>query len=170
MTPAIKLLEKRKIPHQVLRYAHDPKTESYGEEAARALGLDAAGVFKTLVVDIDAPLPVVALVPVADQLDLKSLANAAGGKRGTMCEPKTAERLTGYLVGGISPLGQKKRLRTFVDDSARDLPEIYVSAGRRGLEIGLSPSDLLSITGASYAPLARAAKLPGTRRASQAAS
>jgi Cys-tRNA(Pro)/Cys-tRNA(Cys) deacylase len=136
-------------------YAHDPKHESYGLEAAEALGLDPAAVFKTLVADVDGKLTV-AIVPVEHQLDLKALARAVDGKKAQMADVKHAERTTGYVAGGISPLGQKKRLPTVLDATALELPTIHVSGGRRGLEIELSPADLLRLTDGVAAPIARA--------------
>ncbi len=135
-------------------YAHDPKHESYGLEAAEALGLDPAAVFKTLVADVDGKLTV-AIVPVEHQLDLKALARAVDGKKAQMADVKHAERTTGYVAGGISPLGQKKRLPTVLDDSALALATIHVSGGRRGLEIELAPADLLALTSGVAAPIAR---------------
>jgi len=135
-------------------YAHDPKHESYGLEAAAALGLDPAAVFKTLVADVDGKLTV-AIVPVEHQLDLKALAKAVKGKKAQMADVKHAERTTGYVAGGISPLGQKKRLPTVLDDSALALATIHVSGGRRGLEIELTPADLLALTDGVAAPIAR---------------
>jgi Cys-tRNA(Pro)/Cys-tRNA(Cys) deacylase len=135
-------------------YAHDPKHESYGLEAAEALGLDPAAVFKTLVADVDGKLTV-AIVPVEHQLDLKALARAVDGKKAQMADVKHAERTTGYVAGGISPLGQKKRLPTVLDESALARATIHVSGGRRGLEIELAPADLLALTSGVAAPIAR---------------
>lgn len=126
----------------------------YGEAAAEALGVPPGRVFKTLVADVDGR-PTVAVVPVAGTLDLKALAAARGGKRAAMADPAAAERATGYVVGGISPLGQRKRLPTVVDASASAFPTIYVSAGRRGLEIELSPADLIRLTDGESARIAR---------------
>lgn len=145
VTPAIKLLEKNGTPHRVVTYNHDPTAESYGLEAAEALGVDPERVFKTLLADLDGRETVVAVVPVAHRLDLKALARSAGAKKASMADPGQAERLTGYVVGGISPLGQRKRLRTFIDHSAAGLEEIHVSGGRRGLEIVLSPDALAAL-------------------------
>lgn len=140
-TPAIVAAERAGIAFTVHEYAHDPKAASYGLEAAEKLGVDPARVFKTLVADVDGVLTV-AIVPVETQLDLKAL-----GKRVTMADPKLAERTTGYVAGGISPLGRRKPLPTVLDESAFDLETIHVSAGRRGLEIELAPADLLALTG-----------------------
>jgi Cys-tRNA(Pro)/Cys-tRNA(Cys) deacylase len=153
-TPATNALTKAGVEFTVHPYDHDPSAASYGAEAAEALGLDPSQVFKTLLASVDGKL-VVAVVPVTGQLDLKALAAAAGGKKAVMAEPADAERATGYVVGGLSPLGQCRRLPTFVDDSATTLDAIYVSGGRRGLDIGLAPADLLSVTGASYARIRR---------------
>ena len=155
-TPATLLLARQKVPHTVHEYAHDPRAESYGLEAAEALGIAPARVFKTLVADVDGALAV-AVVPVTGSLDLKALAAAVGGKRATMADPALAERTTGYVRGGISPLGQRTRtpLPTVLDTTATDHPTIYVSAGRRGLEIELSPTDLTRLTNATLAPITR---------------
>ncbi|OLO06094.1 MULTISPECIES: Cys-tRNA(Pro) deacylase [Salinicola] len=158
MTPAVRLLESRKIPHQVTSYELNGESDSqgsYGLDAAQALSLPPASVFKTLLAQLDDGRLVVALVPVDATLDLKALAKAAGGRRGRMAEAATAERTTGYLVGGISPLGQKKRLPTFIDESAMTLATIHVSGGRRGLELSLAPNDLIALTAARTADLAR---------------
>jgi len=146
------------VPHTLRAYEHDPRARdrglSFGMEAAQALGLDPAQVFKTLLADVDGRL-VVAVVPVDRSLDLKALGAAAGGKRAVMAEPAAAERATGYVVGGISPLGQRRRLPTVVDASATQWPTILVSAGRRGLDVELAPADLVALTGALTAPVAR---------------
>jgi len=147
-TPAVVAAERAGIGFRVHEYAHDPKAASYGREAADKLGVDPARVFKTLVADVDGTLTV-AVVPVEAQLDLRAL-----GKRASMADPKLAERTTGYVTGGISPLGQRKKLPTFVDDSAFAFETIHVSAGRRGLEIELAPEDLLDLTGGRVLPIA----------------
>lgn len=152
-TPATALLAKQKITHQVHVYQHDPRSRSYGEEAAEALGIPPARCFKTLVADVDGAL-VVAVVPVSGSLDLKALATAVGGKRGALADPTLAERTTGYVRGGISPIGQRKRLRTVLDDTATGQPTIFVSGGRRGLQVELAPHDLVRLTGAVLAPIA----------------
>jgi Cys-tRNA(Pro)/Cys-tRNA(Cys) deacylase len=136
-------------------YPHDEATTSYGSEAAEAMGVPAERVFKTLLADVDGVLTV-AVVPVAGQLDLKALAAAAGGKRAAMADPAVAERSTGYVLGGISPLGQRRPLPTVVDTSALDHPTVYVSAGRRGLEVELAPAELIRLTRARSAPIGRA--------------
>jgi Cys-tRNA(Pro)/Cys-tRNA(Cys) deacylase len=137
-----------------LRRSGNARVEGYGLEAAEALGLDPAVVFKTLLADTGAEL-VVAIVPVADQLDLKALAEAVGAKRTTMADPAVAARVTGYVVGGISPVGQKKRLRTVIDSSALDHDRVYVSGGRRGFDIGLDPAALVAVTDATTARIRR---------------
>ncbi|EHK72177.1 MULTISPECIES: Cys-tRNA(Pro) deacylase [Pseudomonas] len=156
MTPAIELLKKSQVPHEVLSYHHDPKAASYGLEAAEKLGLAPETVFKTLLAASEKQELLVAIVPVAGTLDLKALAQAAGVKKLEMAKPDQAQRSTGYLVGGISPLGQKKRLRTFIDDSAAVLPSIHVSAGRRGLEVALAPADLARLLDAPFVPIGKA--------------
>lgn len=159
MTPAVRALERARVAHRVLSYAHDPAAPAFGLEAAEALGLDPGHVFKTLVVRLDGVARAgglaVALVPADRQLDLKALAHAVGAKRAEMADPAAAERATGYVVGGISPLGQKRELPTVVDASAVALAELYVSGGRRGLELALPPADLLRLTSATTAPIAR---------------
>ena len=156
MTPAIDLLKKAKAEHRVHSYQHDPKAPSYGLEAAEKLGLDPARVFKTLLAATEKGELLVAVVPVAGTLDLKALAHAAGVKKADMADPQLAQRSIGYLVGGISPLGQKKRLRTVIDQSANDWPSLFVSAGRRGLEVELAPALLAQLTGAAFAAIGRA--------------
>jgi Cys-tRNA(Pro)/Cys-tRNA(Cys) deacylase len=147
-TPAIVAVERAGIVFAVHEYAHDPKAASFGLEAAEKLGVDPARVLKTLVADVDGTL-MVAIVPVAAQLDLKAL-----GKRVTMADSKLAERTTGYVAGGISPLGQRKPLPTVIDESAFGFETVHVSAGRRGLEIELAPADLLALTGGRALPIA----------------
>jgi Cys-tRNA(Pro)/Cys-tRNA(Cys) deacylase len=150
-TPAIVVAERAGIGFSVHAYAHDPKASSYGLEAVASLGLDAARVFKTLVVEVDGGLAL-AIVPAAAQLDLKAL----GGKRAALADRTRAERTTGYVLGGISPLGLRKPLPTMLDTSALEHTTIYVSAGRRGLELELDPSDLARLTDATVASIARA--------------
>ncbi|MFI6105051.1 Cys-tRNA(Pro) deacylase [Streptomyces sp. NPDC051310] len=154
-TPATVALTAAGTPFTLHAYDHDPASPSYGEEAAEALGVSPERVFKTLVADVDGELTV-AVVPVAGQLDLKALAAAVGGKRAAMADPAAAERTTGYVRGGISPLGQRKRLRTVLDASAEQHATICISAGRRGLEVELAPKDLAALTDAVLAPIGRA--------------
>ncbi len=149
-TPATVAAERAGIAYTLHEYAHEPGAAAYGLEAAERLGVDPARVFKTLVADVDGTLTI-AIVPVAAQLDLKAL-----GKRATMADAKLAERTTGYVAGGISPLGQRKRLRTVIDESALAFETICVSAGRRGLEIELAPEDLLVLTGGTARRIAGA--------------
>jgi Cys-tRNA(Pro)/Cys-tRNA(Cys) deacylase len=153
-TAAIRLLAERGVEHIVRSYEHDPAAPSYGLEAAEALGVDPGRVLKTLLADADGRL-VVGVVPVSTQLDLKALASAVGAKRAVMADPRRAEVVTGYVVGGISPVAQKRRLPTVLDRSAEQWPTVLVSAGRRGLEIELSPGDLVAVTDATVAPLTR---------------
>ncbi|WP_098464125.1 Cys-tRNA(Pro) deacylase [Isoptericola jiangsuensis] len=154
-TPAILALDRAGVPYALHPYEHDPASDlSYGLEAAAALGADPAQVFKTLLADVDGAL-VVGVVPVAGSLDLKALARAVGGKRAVMADPGVAQRATGYVVGGISPLGQKQRLRTVLDSSATAFDAVYVSAGRRGLDLSLAPTDLLRLTGGVTADVGR---------------
>ena len=154
-TLALDALVRAGVEHEVLTYEIDPALTDlgYGRAAAAALGQDAASVFKTLVAMVDGK-PVVAVVPVTTSVSLKALAAAAGGKRAEMAEPSVAERVTGYVVGGISPLGQRKPLPTVIDESVVLLERMYVSGGRRGLEIGLAPDDLVRLTDAVVAAIA----------------
>lgn len=147
-------LARAGIAHDVLRYAHDPAVTSYGAEAAAALGVDPARVFKTLVATVDAAA-VIVLVPVDRSVDLKALAAAVGGKRAQLAEPAVAERLTGYVLGGISPIGQRMRHRTVVDDTALSFDSVLVSGGQRGVEIALAPADLVTVTAADVARVRR---------------
>jgi Cys-tRNA(Pro)/Cys-tRNA(Cys) deacylase len=153
-TPATVALVRAGIAFTVHTYEHDPAADSFGLEAATVLGLDPAQVFKTLLVSVDGRL-VVAVVPVAGRLDLKAVAAAVGGKKAVMADPAAAERATGYVVGGISPIGQKRPHPTVVDDSALAFATVYVSGGRRGLDLGLSPADLVALTSATVAPVRR---------------
>ncbi|HET8561515.1 MAG TPA: Cys-tRNA(Pro) deacylase [Marmoricola sp.] len=153
-TPATLALDRAGVDYTVHVYRHDPAATSYGLEAADQLALDPACVLKTLLAEVDGEL-VVAVVPVAGQLDLKALAAAVGGKRAAMAEPAAAERATGYVVGGISPLGQKRRHRTVLDESAVAFAKVYVSAGRRGVDVGLDPGDLLRLLDGTTAPIGR---------------
>ncbi len=173
-TPATVALKKAQIPFATHEYAHDPAAASYGTEAAEAMGVDPSRVFKTLVADVDGKLTV-AVVPVSGTLDLKALASAVGGKKAAMADPAAAERSSGYVLGGISPLGhpngrlcpldpkepaeleKRRRLRmpTVIDITALSFPTMFVSAGKRGMEIELSPGDLVTLTGAVTAPIGR---------------
>ena len=151
-TPATVLLARLGLAHTVHGYDHDPRSSSYGPEAAGALGVPAGQVFKTLIAEVDGALTV-AVVPVDRQLDLKALATAAGGKRARMAEVGAAERATGYVAGGISPLGQRQRLPVVIDATAAQYPTVFCSAGRRGLEIEVAPADLMAAAGASMAAI-----------------
>jgi Cys-tRNA(Pro)/Cys-tRNA(Cys) deacylase len=153
-TRATDVLTKSGITHSVHRYAHDPRHPSYGQEASDAMGVPPGRVFKTLVADVDGALTV-AVVPVAGTLDLKGLAAAAGGKKAAMAEPALAERASGYVTGGISPIGLRRRLPVVVDSSALDYETVFCSAGQRGLEIELAPADLVEAAHATVAPIAR---------------
>jgi Cys-tRNA(Pro)/Cys-tRNA(Cys) deacylase len=153
-TPATRVLAEAGIPHVLRTYSHDPRSTSYGLEAAQALGVEPDRVFKTLLADVDAAL-VVAVVPVDTQLDLKLLAAAVGGKRAAMADVARAERATGYVAGGISPLGQRQTHPTVVDESALPHASILVSGGRRGLDVELQPGHLIELTHARVAPVAR---------------
>ncbi|PXY21437.1 Cys-tRNA(Pro) deacylase [Prauserella muralis] len=152
-TPATALLTRNKVEHTLHTYEHDPRHESYGLEAAEALGVEPERVFKTLVAEVDGKLTV-GVVPVTGQLDLKALAAAAGGKKAKLADTAAAQRATGYVLGGISPLGQRSRLPLVLDVSAEDFGTILCSGGRRGLEIELAPADLVRLTGAIVAPIA----------------
>ncbi len=155
MTPAIRLLEREGVAYEVLRYRHGDDDGGWGMAAAQALGVDPDTVYKTLLVELDNGRHVVALVPVPARLDAKALATAAGARRATMARPEKAEQLTGYVVGGISPLGQKRRLQTWIDRSAAELELIRVSGGRRGLQLLLPRVDLVRLLNARMAPISR---------------
>ena len=154
MTPAIKALKHAQTPYRLYEYHHDPASSSYGLEAAKALGVDAAQVLKTLIVKPAAGALIAALIPVSTQLNLKAVAQAVGAKKTVLAGPREAERATGYVVGGISPLGQRRRLATLIDESALSHASVYVSAGRRGLDIALRPQDLIQLTQAQIARIA----------------
>ncbi|EGQ8085196.1 Cys-tRNA(Pro) deacylase [Vibrio vulnificus] len=155
MTPAINLAKKNKVPHTIHEYQHDPRATSYGLEAAEVLGQDPKKVFKTLLFCLngEAKNLAVAIIPVDQKLNLKLAAKAANGKKADMADPDIAQKTTGYVVGGISPLGQKKALPTFLHISAEQQETICVSAGKRGLEIELAPQDLLMLTRGYFAEL-----------------
>ncbi|MDP3535523.1 Cys-tRNA(Pro) deacylase [Halomonas sp. M1] len=154
MTPAINSAKRAGIVFQLHEYQHDAAAPSYGQEAAEKLGVAVEQVFKTLVVKLDGKQLAVGIVPVSCQLGLKQIAKAAGAKKAAMAEPPEVERTTGYVLGGVSPLGQKKRLPTYIDASAQGFSTLYVSAGRRGLEIELSPNDLATLSQGCFAVLA----------------
>jgi Cys-tRNA(Pro)/Cys-tRNA(Cys) deacylase len=153
-TPATLALARAGIAFTAHAYEHDPRAAAYGLEAAEKLRLDPDRVFKTLLANVDGDLAV-GIVPVAQHLDLKALAHALGGKRAEMADPAVAERKTGYVVGGISPIGQKTALPTVLDETAILCESIFVSGGRRGLDLELAPDDLVAITDGRYAPIAR---------------
>lgn len=152
-TPATVALTKARMAHTVHAYEHAEDTTSYGDEAAAQLGVDPNRIFKTLVAEVAGRLTV-AVVPVAHQLDLKALARAVGAKRAEMADPAAAQRSSGYVLGGISPIGQRTALPTVIDESALGFATVFVSAGRRGLQVELAPADLIAITRATSAPIA----------------
>ena len=162
-TPATAVLGKLGIAYSVHAYEHDPRRGSYGLEASEVLGVAPERVFKTLVAEVDGALTV-GVVPVAGQLDLKALAAAAGGKKAAMADVAAAERATGYVAGGISPLGHRRRLKVVVDSSAMDHATVYCSAGRRGLELEIAPADLVRAAGAVVALIAAPARPPSAAR------
>lgn len=153
MTPALTLLKKNNIHYVVHEYQHDPANTSYGLEAAEKLQLNVKQVFKTLVVAIDNKTLAVAVIPVAAKLNMKQFAKILNAKKAEMAEPKAVIKSTGYILGGVSPLGQKKRLPTVIDNSAEDLNTVYVSAGKRGLEIELEPLALQKLLAAQFAAI-----------------
>jgi Cys-tRNA(Pro)/Cys-tRNA(Cys) deacylase len=152
-TPATALLARAKVPFTLHPYEHDPRSQAYGEEAAAALGVDPARIFKTLIASVEGRLAC-AVVPVAARLDLKAFAATLGGKRAELADPAAAARATGYVVGGISPLGQRSKLPVVVDGSASSFETMFVSAGKRGLQVELAPDDLVRVAGALLAPIA----------------
>ena len=153
-TPASVALTRAGVPFTLHEYDHDPRAASYGLEAAEALGLDPAVVFKTLMASVDGRLAV-GIVPVTGQLDLKALARALGASRAALADVTAAERATGYVAGGISPVGQKRSHPTVLDESALAFDTVYVSAGRRGLDLGIAPADLVRATDATVAAISR---------------
>ena len=155
MTPAITAAKRAKIEFRVHEYTHDPSSESYGTEAAEKLGVSPDRVYKTLVVSLDGKELAVGVVPVSSMLNLKSMAKAAVAKKVVMAAKSDVERVTGYVLGGVSPLGQKKRLKTYIDAPAEKHETMFVSAGRRGLEIELHPSDLRTLTNGIFALLSQ---------------
>ncbi len=154
MTPAVNVLNKNKISYNLHEYSHDTASESYGLEAVEKLGINANRVFKTLVVSLTnkelAKELAVAVIPVSSKLSMKHMAKACGAKKAIMAKPNEVSRVTGYVLGGVSPLGQKRALKTVIDSSAMDLTGIFISAGRRGLEIEMDPADLAKVTLASF--------------------
>ena len=152
-TPATALLTRAGVVFRLHPYSHDPRADAFGDEAVAALGVSPERIFKTLIAAVDGKL-VCAVVPVARRLDLKALAAAVNGKRGELADPAAAARATGYVIGGISPLGQKTRLRVVLDSSAISFATVYVSAGKRGLQVELAPGDLVRLAPASLAPIA----------------
>lgn len=153
MTPAINTAKQAKVKYVVHEYTHDPSEESYGIEASNKLGVVQERVFKTLVVSTGVNEFAVGIVPVSSMLNMKLIAKVVGAKKASMSLAADVERITGYVLGGVSPLGQKKKLKTVIDSSALEYPTIFVSAGRRGLEIELEPKDLLSLTNAEFAEI-----------------
>jgi len=153
MTPAIDLLNKHKIEFKIHQYPHDKNCESYALEAVQKMGVEASQVFKTLVVNVDNESLLVCIVPVTKMLNLKKVAKVCAAKKVLLADKQAVLRSTGYVLGGVSPLGQKKRLKTVLDNSALGLPCIYVSAGKRGLEIALNPTDLVNLTNALNADI-----------------
>ena len=159
MTPAVRVLTEAGIAFEVGEYERGEELRDFGREAAEALGLSTDLVFKTLVVTCDADELVVAVIPVSCSLSMKLVAAATGSKRAVMCDPAVAERSSGYVVGGISPIGQRRRLRTVIDESAELFDTIYVSGGKRGMDVGLAPADLIAVTDAIVAAITAT---PGT--------
>ncbi len=155
MTPAVLTARRAGVTCQVLEYRHDPTAQSFGLAAAEALGVDSSMVFKTLVASLASGELAVAVIPVVTRLDLKALATATGAKKAVMADRQAAERATGYVTGGISPLGQRRQLTTVVDESALTHEQIYVNGGRRGLELALQPRDLVALTNATLYPISR---------------
>lgn len=153
MTPAINFVKKQKVKHTLHAYEHDPAVDAYGVEAAEKLGVPAGQVFKTLVVSLDTGELVVGVVPVTSMLHMKSIAKAMGAKKAVMADKALVERVTGYVLGGVSPLGQKKRLKTVIDASAQAFSSMFVSAGKRGLDIELAPEDLRRLVGGVFADI-----------------
>lgn len=153
MTPGINVAKKAKITHKVVEYSHDPASESYGSEAAEKMAIPENRVFKTLVVNLDNKSLAVAVLPVSQMLSMKLIAKACGAKKAVMADKTVVERTTGYVLGGVSPLGQKKRLKTIIDSSAENHSSIFVSAGRRGLEIELAATDLKTLTSGIFSDI-----------------
>jgi Cys-tRNA(Pro)/Cys-tRNA(Cys) deacylase len=163
-TTATIALERAKVPFALHEYTHDPRADSFGLEASAALGVPPERLFKTLVATVDGGALAVGVVPVNRHLDLKALAAAVGGKKAIMAEAAVAERATGYVVGGISPVGQKRRLPIVIDASALEFTAMFCSAGRRGLQMEIAPADLIKATGAKVAGIAAALKNHSSER------
>jgi Cys-tRNA(Pro)/Cys-tRNA(Cys) deacylase len=153
MTPAVRALEQARIGFKLLEYQYDPDADEIGLHAARSLGRPASAVFKTLIVAVDSRELVCAVIPSDARLNLKAIASASGSRQAELAEPGKAQRTTGYVVGGISPFGQRKRLRTYIDATAASLDEVLVNGGRRGLQIALRPCDLIAATAATVLAL-----------------
>ena len=151
MTPAVKLLELNNIPHTIHEYSHEPSVESYGLEAAKSLGVSSELIYKTLVVQLDNKQLAVGIIPITNNLNLKLIAKALTCKKATMANKDDVVRSTGYILGGVSPIAQKKRIKTIIDNSAKQYNTIFISGGKRGLEVELSPTDLANICSASFA-------------------
>ena len=155
MTPGINIAKRAKIFYRVHEYCHDPKSESYGAEATEKMGVAEERIFKTLVISVGSKDLIVGVVPVASSLHMKRIAKAVGAKKAGMAEPSDVEKSTGYVLGGVSPLGQKRKLVTIIDSSAQKYPTIFVSAGRRGLELEVKPDDLMKLTHATFVDICR---------------
>lgn len=155
MTPGINTAKRANIFYRVHEYSHDPKSDSYGAEAAEKMEVAQERVFKTLVVRVGPKDLIVGVVPVSSSLDMKHIAKAVGVKKAGMAEPSDVEKSTGYVLGGVSPLGQKRKLATIIDSSAQKYPTIFVSAGRRGLELEVKPADLMKLTDAAFVDICR---------------
>ena len=158
MTPAVIEARRQGIEVEIHEYSHDPGATSYGQEAVKKLGVEAVTVFKTLIVESDQKNLAVGIVPVLKELDLKAMASALGVKKVQMADKLKVQRTTGYVLGGVSPLGQKKKLPTVIDQSAKGLQKIFVSGGRRGLDIALTPAQLALLSNAKFSPIARSGK------------
>lgn len=153
MTPAIKLLEKKKIPHVIHEYSHNPSIESYGDDATIALGVEKSLIYKTLVVQLDNNELVVGIIPISNNLSVKAIAKQLGSKKAIMAKKEDVIRSTGYILGGVSPIAQKKRLKTIIDISANEHSRVFISGGKRGLEVELSPTDLAILCSANFADI-----------------
>jgi Cys-tRNA(Pro)/Cys-tRNA(Cys) deacylase len=155
MTPAINAAKKSQIPYTIHKYKHDSSCEAYGAEAAEKLGVPEERVFKTLIVELDNNEHAVGIIPVSSMLNMKRMAKSSGSKKASMANAADVTRFTGYVLGGVSPLGQKKPLKTIIDSSAENHETIFVSAGRRGIEIELSPKDLRALTNGAFSEISQ---------------